>query len=270
MLNIHQDIRERLSTFLSGSRIPNLIFHGPSGGGKRTIASEFISKIYGDDKELVRSYVLWTNCAHGKGIRFVREDLKFFARTNVNFRGGHGFKTVVLENADSLTIDAQSALRRCIELFSHTTRFFIIVEDKHKLLRPILSRFCELHVPLPEISSKPTSLHTYHIARCFGDNKQEIRSAVNWFKKKISALTTPGYQEIMSIATQAYERGYSGLDVLEYIQTCNLLSPAERAERLVGCHRIKREFRSEKLCMLCMLSWLFLRLDGMFNNIHVV
>ena len=40
-------------------------------------------------------------------------------------------------NADKLTIDAQSALRRCIELFSHNTRFFIVVEDKNKLLRPI-------------------------------------------------------------------------------------------------------------------------------------
>ena len=47
-----------------------------------------------------------------------------------------------LKHADKLTIDAQSALRRCIELFSHTTRFFIIVEDKNKLLKPIISRFC--------------------------------------------------------------------------------------------------------------------------------
>lgn len=270
MLNIHQDIVERLDTFINGNSIPNLIFHGPSGGGKRRIANEFVSKIYGDDKELVRSYVLLANCAHGKGIRFVREEVKFFAKTNVNFRGGYGFKIVVLENADSLTIDAQSALRRCIELFSHTTRFFLIVEDKHKLLRPILSRFCEVHVPLPEISGKPTSLHSYHITKCFGDNKQETRASVEWFRKKISTLTNPGYQEIMSIATQAYERGYSGLDVLDYIQTCHLLSPSERAEKLVGCHRIKREFRSEKLCMLCMLSWLLIRSDGMFKNMRVV
>ena len=65
------------------------------------------------------------NCAHGKGIKFVREELKFFAKTNM--KNKCNFKTVILSNADKLTVDAQSALRRCIELFSHTTRFFIII-----------------------------------------------------------------------------------------------------------------------------------------------
>ena len=270
MLNIHEDIKERIDMFINKNCIPNLIFHGPSGSGKRTIANEFVSKIYDADKELVRSYVMWENCAHGKGIRFVREDLKLFAKTNINFNNKHGFKTIVLENADYLTIDAQSALRRCIELFSHTTRFFLIVEDKHKLLRPILSRFCEVFVPLPKIAGKLISLHLYHIINCFEDNKQEIRNAVKWFDKKIRALTTPNYQEVMLIATQAYERGYSGLDILEYIKTCNLLSPAERAKQLIGCHSIKSEFRNEKLCMLCMLSSILIRSNGLFKNMLVV
>ena len=85
---------------------------------------------------------MFVNCAHGKGIKFIREELKFFAKSNIQQDAGTSFKTIVLINADFLTIDAQSALRRCIELFSYNTRFFIIVENKHKLLNPILSRFC--------------------------------------------------------------------------------------------------------------------------------
>ena len=84
-------------------------------------------------KKLTKAYVMNVNCAHGKGIKFVREELKFFAKTHINIKGSGHFKTIILSNADKLTIDAQSALRRCIELFSHTTRFFIIVEDKYKL-----------------------------------------------------------------------------------------------------------------------------------------
>jgi len=66
------------------------------------------------------------NCSHGKGIKFIREDLKFFAKTNLQSTTGVKFKTIVLYNADSLTNDAQSALRRCIELFSFNTRFLLL------------------------------------------------------------------------------------------------------------------------------------------------
>jgi hypothetical protein len=92
------------------------------------------------------------NCAHGKGIRFIREELKFFAKTNIDFKEGAIFKSVILTNADKLTIDAQSALRRCIELFSSSTRFFIVVENKDSLLKPILSRFCDIYIPPPVIT----------------------------------------------------------------------------------------------------------------------
>lgn len=137
-LDIHNDIYKKLDFFIKNNKIPNLIFHGSTGCGKRTIVHNFINNIYNNDKELIRNYVLNVNCAHGKGIKFVREDVKFFAKTNITYESNNNFKSIVLENADSLTSDAQSALRRCIELFSHSTRFFIIVEDKYKLLKPIL------------------------------------------------------------------------------------------------------------------------------------
>ena len=56
-------------------------------------------------------------------------------------------KTVILRNADKLTQDAQSALRRCIEIYSKSTRFIIIVENKDNILNPILSRFCSMFIP---------------------------------------------------------------------------------------------------------------------------
>ena len=141
-LDIHKNIIQKLDYFLELKKIPNIIFHGPSGSGKRTIVYDFIDKIYHNDKVLKQNYVMFANCAQGKGIKFIREELKFFAKTHINFKNGNLFKTIILSNADKLTIDAQSALRRCIELFSHTTRFFIIVEDKYKLLKPILIAIC--------------------------------------------------------------------------------------------------------------------------------
>lgn len=78
------------------------------------------------------------NCAHSKGIGFVRNEIKSFAQTAIIHVP---FKSVVLLNADHLSADAQSALRRCMEQFSHTTRFFGVVIDKDRLICPILSRF---------------------------------------------------------------------------------------------------------------------------------
>ena len=159
----HPEIKDKLNFFLETGKIPNIIFHGSSGSGKRTIVNNFISDIYQHNKELIKNYVMYVNCAHGKGIKFVRDELKFFAKTHINSNGGDIFKSIVLLNADKLTIDAQSALRRCIELFSRSTRFFIIVEDKYKLLKPILSRFCEIYVPEPIINNCVTNLHTYNL-----------------------------------------------------------------------------------------------------------
>ena len=174
LLQIHTDIHEKLKYFIEIKKIPNIIFHGVSGCGKKTIVKLFIQDIYKNNKDSIKNYVMEVNCAHGKGIRFIREELKLFARTNINLKDGETFKTIILSNADKLTIDAQSALRRCIELFSHSTRFFIIVEDKYKLLKPILSRFCEIFVPEPIVNNKVVNYSTslflknFHILIHFG------------------------------------------------------------------------------------------------------
>ena len=133
MYTHHRPIIEKLDYFYHTQKIPNIIIHGSSGTGKRTLVYDFINKIYNHDKQKIKMNVMTVNCAHGKGIKFIREDLKFFAKTNVQSNSGVLFKSIILLNADFLTIDAQSALRRCIELFSHNTRFFIIVENKNKL-----------------------------------------------------------------------------------------------------------------------------------------
>ena len=122
-INIHERVKERLDKFISRNNIPHIIFHGPSGSGKRTILNDFINKIYDNDDKKKEKFTMFVDCAHGKGIKFIRDELKFFAKMNINNRESI-FKSIILFNADYLTIDAQSALRRCIEKFSHTTTFF--------------------------------------------------------------------------------------------------------------------------------------------------
>ena len=154
-MELHSDIKNKLEKFVMINKIPNIIFHGPTGSGKRSIVNTFINLIYKNNKEHLKEYVMHVDCAQGKGIKFVREELKFFAKSHINITKTNIFKTIVMANADKLTIDAQSALRRCIEVYNHTTRFFIVIEDKYKLLKPILSRFCEIFIPAPIINNIP-------------------------------------------------------------------------------------------------------------------
>jgi DNA polymerase III delta prime subunit len=148
----HKQIVNKLNNFIINNNIPNIIFQGPYGSGKKTIVIDFINNIYKQtNTDNKHEKILWVNCDHSKGIKFIRTELKFFSKLNIN----NGIiKCVILLNADKLTIDAQSALRRSIEVFNHNTRYFIVVENKNKLLKPILSRFCDIYVPELYIETK--------------------------------------------------------------------------------------------------------------------
>ena len=272
MLNIHQNIKDKLDFFYSSHKIPNLLFHGTTGSGKRTIVNEFIHKIYDNDREKIKSFVMYVNCSHGKGIKFIRDELKFFAKTHINSNSGNTFKSIVLLNADKLTMDAQSALRRCIELFSHNTRFFIVAEDKYNLMKPILSRFCEIYVPEPVINGAIVNLYKYNLNNLFNMKdvkmtrlealKKELLKTVN---KKITI------DKLMGLCSKLYEKGYSGLDIIQLLENHKFLetslSVEKRYELLIVFNRVRKEFRNEKLLILFILNFVFLSSELSLENI---
>ena len=261
-LIIHKNIIDKLNNFIENKKIPNLIFHGSSGSGKKTLLHNFLKKVYNNEKTYMKNYMMTVNCAHGKGIRFIREELKFFARTNINLQEGSIFKSIILLNADKLTIDAQSALRRCIELFSHSTRFFIIVDDKYKLLKPILSRFCEIYIPRPIINNKEINLHKYNLEKCFSINKYDKIKRTK-FKTELEKIKD---NDVADISEKLYEKGYSTLDLVEYIKDMKI-NDIKKYEYLVFIQKIKKEFREEKLLLACVLNFILKRSDYNLENI---
>ena len=267
-MELHQDIVNRLDGFIETHTIPHIIFHGASGSGKRTIMTNFISKIYHNDKQTIKDYVMRVNCAQGKGIKFIREDLKHFAKTHINTQGGHLFKSIILMNSDKLTIDAQSALRRCIEVFSHTTRFFIIVEDKYKLLKPILSRFCEIYVPRPTFDGTVISLHKYNVDRTFSDIRCDV--ARNTLLRRIlnNLSKDPTTANVQQCVDTLYENAFCCSDIIAIIESRNTFNIDNYKKHVVmfRYNQVKREFRSEPMSMFFLLHTLFLRLtDGLEN-----
>ena len=271
-LNIHQDIKEKLNYFHSMRKVPNIIFNGPSGSGKSTIVNEFISLIYDDNKEKIKNFVMYVNCAHGKGIKFIREELKFFAKTHIHSNGGDMFKSIVLFNGDKLTMDAQSALRRCIELFSHNTRFFIIVEDKYKLLKPILSRFCEIYISEPEYNGKTINLYKYNLEETF--KLTDIKNQKNdWLKKEIQKTVKKDMtnEELQKFVTKLYEKAYNTLDFIKLIEDgCFSLEQDKRYELLIAFNKIRKEFRNEKLLLMFVINFTFLDKKMCLENMTII
>ena len=272
MLNIHQNIKDKLDFFYSSHKIPNLLFHGTTGSGKRTIVNEFIHKIYDNDREKIKSFVMYVNCSHGKGIKFIRDELKFFAKTHINSNSGNTFKSIVLLNADKLTMDAQSALRRCIELFSHNTRFFIVAEDKYNLMKPILSRFCEIYVPEPVINGAIVNLCKYNLNNLF--NMKDVKAArLEALKKELLKTVNKKItiDKLMGLCSKLYEKGYSGLDIIQLLENHKFLetslSVEKRYELLIAFNRVRKEFRNEKLLILFILNFVFLSSELSLENI---
>ena len=272
MLNIHENIKERLQYFKSIYKIPNIIFHGPSGGGKRTIVNDFIHSIYNGNRKIIKSFVMSINCAHGQGIKFVRDELKFFAKTHIHSEGGNIFKSIVLLNADKLTLDAQSALRRCIELFSHNTRFFIIAEDKYNLMKPILSRFCELYIPEPVLNDNIINLYQYNLNEVFKMKEIKIHR-LDWLKKELikSVNKKINVEDLMALCVKIYEKAYSGLDIMNLLENVKFLectiTTEKKYELLICFNRVRKEFRNEKLLILFILNFIFLSSELSLENI---
>jgi len=276
ILNIHEPIKEKLNYFHKIHKIPNIIFHGPTGSGKKTLVNEFIHTIYENNKEKIKSFVMYVNCSHGKGIKFIREDLKFFAKTHINSNGGDIFKSIILLNADKLTMDAQSALRRCIELFSHNTRFFIIIEDKYNLLKPILSRFCEIYVPEPLCNKEIINLYKYNINEIFKMNEVKTQH-LDKLKKTIEKTMGNGnntkisLNDLITFSLKLYEKSYNAMDIIELLETNKLsidkMTNEKKYELLITFNKVRKEFRNEKLLILFILNFLFLSLDLSLENI---
>ena len=129
------EIVERLKAYVKTKNVPHLMFAGPAGTGKTTSVLAMSKELFGDNWKQNLNEL---NASDERGIGVVRGKIKNFARTAPI--GKTAFKIIFLDEADSLTTDAQSALRRTIEKYSHICRFILSVNYSSKIIEPIQSR----------------------------------------------------------------------------------------------------------------------------------
>ena len=130
-----KDIIDRVQSMVKEKNINNYLFAGPPGVGKSTLALVIAKELFGENW---KQNFLELNASDDRGIDVVRNTIKNFARTKAINKVP--FKIIFLDECDSLTKDAQQALRRTMENFSKNTRFILSANYSSKLIEPIQSR----------------------------------------------------------------------------------------------------------------------------------
>ena len=276
-LKIHENIKNKLNKFIETNRVPNLLINGPHSSGKKTIVFEFINNIYKNDINLIKKYVMILNCTQDKGIKMIREDLKFFSKTNtpniyINENLSIKFKTIILLNAEYLTIDAQSALRRSIELYNHSTRFILVVVSKEKVLNPILSRVCDIYIPIPSINNKLIDLNNQkQIDILKKMNLEKNKRLELKLKELILEPEKLNNLQVRNLAVELYEDGFYLKNILFIIEKklFNLLKLERKKylEILIILSNMKEYTISETLLIFNALFMIFISSNIKIENI---
>ena len=133
----HTSIINTIKAFVKADSLPHLLFYGPPGTGKTSTMVATAKDMYGKKYKMS---VLELNASDERGIGVVRNVIKVFCETRSPFDTKDSKKIVILDEADSMTKDAQNALRRIIEKYSRSIRFCLICNYVSKIIPALVSR----------------------------------------------------------------------------------------------------------------------------------
>ena len=156
----NENIKKSISKYLDQNDIQNLIFYGPAGTGKTTLAKLIVKNLDCDS--------LYINASDERGIETIRDKVSSFASV-ASFKP---IKVVILDEADFLTIQAQASLRNIIETFSRTTRFIMTCNFVERIIDPLQSRCQVLKIVPP--TKKDVAKHLNWIC-----NQESITHEIN-------------------------------------------------------------------------------------------
>src|SRR3989304_5210778 len=144
------EVIKRLKSYVQSRNLPHLLFSGPPGVGKTASAICVARELFGEDWG---NNFTELNASDERGIDVVRTKIKNFARTAP--LGDAEFKIIFLDEADALTSDAQSALRRTMEKYTTSCRFILSCNYLSNIIEPIQSR-CAYYrfVPITSVAIK--------------------------------------------------------------------------------------------------------------------
>ena len=224
----HDEVKNVLLKSIKDGNLPHLLFYGPSGTGKTSAVLALVMELYGPKK--VSSKVLELNASDENGINIVRNKIITFA----NFVVGSDdpdypsppFKIIILDEADAMTSEAQTALKKVMETTCEITRFVFICNYENKIIDPIKSRCASFKFnPIPNdlvVSKLKTigkneninvddGIYDVITTICDGDARRSINTLQNlkYISKKDDDKITKG--DIYDITSYVSDDKFDGI-----------------------------------------------------------
>lgn len=188
----HEEIVSRIQALVESRNIPHLMFSGPAGSGKTTLALVIARKMF---SKTWRENFLEFNASDERGIDVIREKVKAFARTKSI--GDVPFKIILLDESDALTKDAQNALRRIMEKYTQTCRFILSCNASSKIIDPIQSRCAVFRFKMLEkkdivkvinriINNEKLKIDDFALNILYNESNGDLRRAINMLQASSS------------------------------------------------------------------------------------
>jgi len=227
-----EQILKRIASLTNSFNIPHMLFAGPAGIGKSTMALIVVKELF---KENWKENYLELNASDERGINVVREKVKSFARTKS--LGRVPFKVIFLDEADALTPEAQQALRRTMENYSATCRFILSCNYSSKIIDPIQSRCAIFRFKLLEkkdiekylqriTDSEKITISPEAIEILYEGSEGDCRKAVNLLQSTASIASNITEELISTVISSAKPKDIKV--VLDYALTGDFQKSREK------------------------------------------
>jgi replication factor C small subunit len=196
----NDQLRTIVESFIEKKEIPHILFHGPAGTGKTTLAKIITKNIPCD--------VMYVNASDNTGVDFVREKIKPFAAS----MGFHDLKIVILDEADFMSAAFQASMRNLMETYSRTTRFILTCNYVEKIISPLISRTQVFKLEPPTmkdvalrmvriLENEKISFEKSKLASVIKDFYPDIRKIINFLQQS----STTGNLELVEIQSTGHD-----------------------------------------------------------------